>query len=142
MLRQHMGMQMLSLDVVNSAIINHQSQIRQLLYRRQPQRLVGLRIGRYMHKLQVQQMDDPHLSIVINWLTSDSVRFEFPRQEGFVVQSLWNQCDDSLCLVRNVLHRKWEDVPNGGLDPRLQLVVPTKLVPRISTITPPVVILV
>ncbi len=80
-----------------------------------------------IHELQVKQMDDPHLSIVINWLKSDSVPVEFSRQEGFVVQSLWNQ-RDSLVLYENVLHRRWEDVPNGGRDPRLQLVVPTKLV--------------
>ena len=70
------------------------------------------------------------LHTVISWLTSDLVPPDFPKQSSYTVHTLWNQ-RNSLVLDQGVLFKRWEDIPNGGHQPTLQLLVPCKQIPSI-----------
>ena len=83
-----------------------------------------------LEELRAEQNKDCDLHTVISWLTSDLVPPDFPKQSSYTVQTLWNQ-RNSLVLDQGVLFRQWEDIPNGGHQPTLQLLVPCKLIPSI-----------
>ena len=90
--------------------------------------VIGLHAHWTARELEAFQMSDPDLLKVITWVKSNSMPTTFPRQESFVVQTLWNQ-RSSLVYQDNVLQQRWEDIPRGRLQPHLQLVLPRKLIP-------------
>ena len=80
-----------------------------------------------LEELRAEQKENNDLCTVINWIMSQSVPTEFPKQNSHTVQALWNQ-RNSLVLDQGVLLKLWEDISRCGNQPTLQLVVPHKLV--------------
>ena len=63
-----------------------------------------------LEELRAEQKEDNDLCTVINWIMSNSVPTEFPKQSSHTIQTLWNQ-RNSLVLDQGVLFRQWEDIP-------------------------------
>ena len=80
--------------------------------------------------LQAQQDADISLRQVISWLEEDCMPLTFPKHSSADVQILWNQ-RHSLMLQNGVLYRKWKDIPNGGSEKKLQLVLPRHLISEV-----------
>ena len=76
----------------------------------------------YMDDFQLQQQADSSLQQMINWLGNNSLPLSFPKHAHIEVQALWNQ-RHSLKLVDGILYRQWKDLPNGGVNAKLQLVI-------------------
>ena len=69
---------------------------------------------------------------MINWLVNSSLPLLFPKHAHIEVQALWNQ-RYSLKLVDGILYRQWKDLPNGGVNAKLQLVIPQHLIPDVES---------
>ena len=82
--------------------------------------------------LRKHQYSDEDLKVVIQWLEKRSVPSRFPKDGSHYLKALWNQ-RSQLILQEGVLYRHWKDIPDNGANPRLQLVLPTCLVPDILT---------
>ena len=82
--------------------------------------------------LRKHQYSDEDLKVVIQWLEKNSVPSRFPKDGSHYLKALWNQ-RSQLILQEGVLYRHWKDIPDNGANPRLQLVLPTCLVPDILT---------
>ena len=78
------------------------------------------------------QSADCDLQQVIQWVESNSFPDKFPKQSTTIVQTLWNQ-RKQLVLENGILYHKFKDVLGGGLDPKLQLVLPATLVQDVLT---------
>eukprot|EP00731_Ephydatia_muelleri_P037376 Em0453g3a len=76
------------------------------------------------------QRADTDLEQVITWLQSGSVPQQCPKDSTWQLQSLWTQCKN-LLLKDGILYRQWEDIPGGGQDRYLHLVIPPTHIPRI-----------
>ena len=76
------------------------------------------------------QHSDEDLKQAIQWLERDDVPPKIPKQGSRYLQALWNQRKD-LILRDGILYRKWKDIPGNGIDRKLQLVLPTHLVPEV-----------
>jgi len=76
------------------------------------------------------QRADGDLEQVITWLQSGSVPQQCPKESTWRLQSLWTQCKN-LLLKDGILYRQWEDIPGGGQDRYLQLVIPPTHIPGI-----------
>ena len=76
------------------------------------------------------QRADTDLEQVIIWLQSGSVPQQCPKDSTWQLQSLWTQCKN-LLLKDGILYRQWEDIPGGGQDRYLQLVIPPTHIPGI-----------
>ena len=76
------------------------------------------------------QRADRDLEQVITWLQSGSVPQQRPKDSTWQLQSLWTQCKN-LLLKDGILYRQWEDIPGGGQDRYLQLVIPPTHIPGI-----------
>lgn len=73
------------------------------------------------------QRNDPDLVQVLGWLQSATTPPECPKDASWRLASLWTQ-RGYLTLNNGILYRHWEDVPGGGVNKHLQLVLPRKLV--------------
>ena len=82
--------------------------------------------------LRKHQYSDEDLKVVIQWLEKNSVPSRFPKDGSHYLKALWNQ-RSQLILQEGVLYRHWKDIPGNGANQRLQLVLPTCLVPDILT---------
>ena len=72
---------------------------------------------------------DPDLNTTLSWL-SGTLPSSLPRGESSTTQTLWHQ-RKQLVLKDGILFRFWKDIPGGGLNQRLQLIVPKHLVMEI-----------
>ena len=80
-----------------------------------------------MDDFRQQQQADSSLQQMINRLGNHSLPSSFPKHAHIEVQALWNQ-RHSLKLVDGILYRQWKDLPNGGVNAKLQLVIPQHLI--------------
>lgn len=76
-------------------------------------------------KVQIQTF------MLFNGFETHAFPDRFPKEVSFKVQTLRNQ-RMQLTLENGVLYRHWEDIPRGGLHPKLQLVLPTPLIPYVD----------
>ncbi len=76
-------------------------------------------------ELKSLQSADPSLHQAIVWLSTGSMPSRSPSRYPHL-QSLWSQ-RHHLLLKDGILYRRWEDVPGGGSNKRLQLVLPPQL---------------
>ena len=79
-----------------------------------------------------QQQEDCSLQQMINWLGNHSLPSSFLKHAHIEVQALWNQ-RHSLKLVDGILYRQWKDLPNGGVNAKLQLVIPQHLISDVES---------
>ena len=75
------------------------------------------------------QSADPDINPALSWL-SGTLPSSLPRGESSTTQTLWHQCKQ-LVLKDGILFRLWKDIPGGGLNQRLQLIVSKHLVVEI-----------
>jgi hypothetical protein len=68
-----------------------------------------------------------YLQLVVQWLHSHTIPPKCPQGSAYL-NTLWHQ-RSYLTLRDGVLYRRWEDVPGGGSQPRLQLLLPPRMVP-------------
>ena len=83
-------------------------------------------------EFQSSQNADLALHHIIIWLSTKSMPSRLPRGSSTQLQSLWTQ-RQYLLLKDGILYRHWEDVPGGGLNKKLQLVLPQQLVTEVLT---------
>ena len=81
-------------------------------------------------EIRQHQEEDVDLKIVIDWLQNNAFPDRCPPSASWKLQSLWTQ-RRNLVLTDGILYRQWEDIPGGGTDTRLQLVLPSVWVPDI-----------
>lgn len=77
------------------------------------------------------QNADTDIKQVVQWMESDSIPSRCPEMASSSVRTLWNQRKQLVLEPNGVLFRKWKDILGGGMQPRLQLVVPAMLAPDI-----------
>ena len=77
-------------------------------------------------EIQDFQKEDVNIYQMITWLQEKSVPLQFPKVANHALQTLWLQ-RKFLTLRDGILYRCWEDVPGGGKNKRLQLVLPHKM---------------
>ena len=75
------------------------------------------------------QQQNPDLQQAAQWLRLHSIPLRVPQGSAYL-RTLWHQ-RAYLTLRDGVLYRRWEDVPGGGAQPRLQLVLPPTIVPEV-----------
>ena len=75
------------------------------------------------------QQQNPDLQQAAQWLRLHSIPLRVPQGSAYL-RTLWHQ-RAYLTLRDGVLYRRWEDVPGGGAQPRLQLVLPPTMVPEV-----------
>ena len=75
------------------------------------------------------QQENPDLQLVVQWLHSHTIPPKCPQGSPYL-KTLWHQ-RSYLTLRDGILHRRWEDVPGGGAQPRLQLLLPPRMVPEV-----------
>ena len=85
-----------------------------------------------IEELHDLQSADPDLQPVIHWLEKGLVPEQCPTHGSHHLQSLWAQ-RQQLTLRSGLLYRQWEDIPNGGMHKRLQLVLPQTLINAVLT---------
>lgn len=73
------------------------------------------------------QNADADIKQVAQWLKSNSIPNQCPKEVSPNVQTLWNQ-RKQLVLENGTFYRKWKDIPGGGFHP---IVLPVKLAPDI-----------
>ena len=69
------------------------------------------------------QKEDVDLQQVVSWLLSNNIPPALPTSGSYWLQTLWSQ-KNQLLLKDGILYRQWLDVPGGGCNHHLQLVVP------------------
>ena len=69
------------------------------------------------------QKEDSDLQQVISWLLNNNIPPALPTSGSYWLQTLWSQ-KNHLLLKNGILYRQWLDVPGGGSNRHLQLVVP------------------
>ena len=77
-------------------------------------------------EIQDFEKEDVNIYQMITWLQEKSVPLHFPKVASRALQTLWLQ-RKFLTLRDGILYRCWEDVPGGGKNKRLQLVLPHKM---------------
>ena len=77
-------------------------------------------------EIQDFQKEDVNIYQMITWLQEKAVLLQFPEVASRALQTLWLQ-RKFLTLRDGILYRCWEDVPGGGKNKRLQLVLPHKM---------------
>lgn len=75
------------------------------------------------------QQENPDLQQVVQWLCSYTVPPKCPQGSTYI-KTLWHQ-RSYLTPCDGILYRRWEDVPGGGAQPRLQLLLPPQMVPEV-----------
>ena len=70
-----------------------------------------------------EQKGDADLQQVVSWLLHNNVPINLPTSGSYWLQTLWLQ-KNHLLLKDGILYRQWLDVPGGGSNRHLQLVVP------------------
>ena len=75
------------------------------------------------------QQENPDLQLVVQWLHSHTIPPKCPQGSPYL-KTLWHQ-RSYLTLRDGILYRRWEDVPGGGAQPRLQLLLPPRMVPEV-----------
>ena len=75
------------------------------------------------------QQEDPDLQQVVQWLCTHTIPPRCPQGSAYLT-TLWHQ-RSYLTLRDGILYRRWEDVPGGGAQPRLQLILPPQVVPEV-----------
>ena len=78
------------------------------------------------HSFKLQQQADSNLQQMTKWLNDNTLPLSFPKCASTDLQALWNQ-RHSLKVINGVLYRQWKDIPNGGVNAKLQLVLPQHL---------------
>ena len=78
-------------------------------------------------EIKAQQSSDLDLQQMVTWLETNTCPDHLPNDVSWRLSSLWVQ-RRYLVLIDGVLHRRWEDVPGGGVCKHLQLVLPGNLV--------------
>ena len=78
-------------------------------------------------EIKAQQSSDHDLQQMITWLETNTCLDRLPNDVSWRLSSLWVQ-RRYLVLIDGVLHRRWEDVPGGGVCKHLQLLLPGNLV--------------
>jgi hypothetical protein len=82
--------------------------------------------------IRKHQCLDEDLKLAIQWLEKDAVPLRIPRDASHYLKALGNQ-RSQLTLQEGVLYCHWKDIPGKGVNQRLQLVLPTCLVPDVLT---------
>ena len=70
-----------------------------------------------------EQKEDADLQQVVSWLLHNNVPIALPTSGSYWLQTLWLQ-KNHLLLKDGIHYRQWLDVPGGGSNRHLQLVVP------------------
>ena len=78
------------------------------------------------------QKEDVDLQQVVSWLFSNNIFLALPSSGSYWLQTLWSQ-KNQLLLKDGILYRQWLDVPGGGCNRHLQLVVPKSWVRIIAS---------
>ena len=78
------------------------------------------------------QKADPDTQQMAQWINEGTLPERYPQGISHRLQTLWMQ-RQHLVIHNEVLYRRWEDVQGGGLNKRLQLVLPQALVPSVLT---------
>ena len=69
---------------------------------------------------------------MIKWLEDNSFPQSFPKSANEDLQALWNE-RHNLKLIDGMLYRQWKDIPNDGMNAKLQVVLPQHLTPDVMS---------
>ena len=75
------------------------------------------------------QQQNPDIQQAAQWLHSNSIPLTIPQGSTYL-RTLWHQ-RAYLTMRDGILYRHWKDVPGGGTQPRLQLLLPPNIVPEV-----------
>ena len=81
---------------------------------------------------RLQQQANSSLHQMTKWLEDNSLPQSFPKSANEDLQALWNQ-RHNLKLIDGVLYCQWKDIPNGGMNAKLQVVLPQHLIPDVMS---------
>ena len=77
-------------------------------------------------EIRAMQQENLDLQLIVQWLHSHTIPPKCPQGSPYL-KMLWHQ-RSYLTLRDGILYRRWEDVPGGGAQPRLQLLLPPRMV--------------
>ncbi|KAL5515368.1 hypothetical protein EMCRGX_G000526 [Ephydatia muelleri] len=81
-------------------------------------------------EIKEQQTQDSDIKIVRGWLQCNIFPDRCQSSVSWKLQSLWTQ-RKNLLLKDGILYRQWEDIPGGGMNKHLQLVLPSAWIPDV-----------
>ena len=81
-------------------------------------------------EIKEQQTQDSDIKIVRGWLQCYIFPDRCQSSVSWKLQSLWTQ-RKNLLLKDGILYRLWEDIPGGGKNKHLQLVLPSAWIPDV-----------
>ena len=80
-------------------------------------------------RICAMQQQNPDLKQATQWLHSHSIPPRLPQGSTYL-KTLWHQ-RNYLTLHEGTLYRQWKDIPGGGTQPRLQLILPPQMVTEV-----------